>query len=536
MAKRLDRSKLFFGQLAGGQKPDDYKSTMSGFYGGVGKEQTGAVQKIGQGVEQATAGLAGNLGLTQTVDEGSPTKVNTTLTKGGPFAVTATPGQPPPATPPTPGDVVSGGAGSDKIGGVGGESAAPAAGAPQPPAAPQQPSVPPKITIRDKKDGERDEDYLKYLSDTLTAAGSSVEEWKNSGEDAEEFINAILKKNREAAEKSMSDAEKRLTEGKLGQRAQASELEKQAQSYQNVLASEPGTSNVKALAMLSQFYDPKYLALESGLRQGEMALGRQEAVGNVEAMQRAEAARGAAISEYGKQSKELGQELMGKIGEQEESKRKEFKDFYKTGKEEAEAAEKSAGGKIKETEAAIEKTAQEELTAVGKELKDDPTYTSLENIINAISGRDGKNWLNTRGNEVFRPIRQEMLSLSEKADVIAKDPQLSTKEKTKRLKEIKGKVKAVRGRMAGELAAFLGDTNTQSGDALDAAEQIVAAGLIDDLTTEQKMTIIGRLYSDQGPRQDEKRQRIYSAFGGGSLESARNQARDRSDLSYNINI
>lgn len=511
MAVKFNRSKHFFGQLAGGQSPQDYGSTMSSFYGGVGSEQTGAVKKIGEGVEKETKGLAGKLGLTETVGEDG--KVSTSLSQGGPFAVTATPGQPAPATTTSSGTAAT--------------------------PSPTPPATPTKVTVRDKNADETLDQYLAYLKSTFDTAGGSVEEWKKSGKSAEEYLNDLLTKTRTAADKARTAAEGRLTEGKLGQRAEESELEKQAKSYQNVLATEPGTSNIKALAMLTQFYDPKYLTLESGLRQGEMALGRQEAIGNVEAMSQAEAARAGAIGEYGKQVKGLGQELMSKIGEQEEAKRKEFKDFYSKGQEEAEATQKDVSGRIKKTEADIEAKDAEDLKTASKDLENDPTYTGIENVLNAISGRAGNNWLNTRGNEALKPIKQEMITLSDEAKQIAEHPTLSTKEKIQRLNKIKDKVKQVRGKVARELAAFLGDQNTHPGDALDAAEQIMAAGMVDDLSEDERAMIRQRLwrnkhveYFDKNHLSSaEKLARVYKAFGGTediATPAYRQHAKDKS--------
>jgi hypothetical protein len=155
-------------------------------------------------------------------------------------------------------------------------------------------------------------------------------------------------------------------------------------------------------------------------------------------------------------------------------------------------------------------------------LGNDPTYKGIENILNQIGGRGGNNWLNTRGSDAIKPLKQEMLSLSDDAKDVAGSSLLSAPEKTKRLNEIKGKIKEVRGKVAGELAAFLGDGNTGPGDALDAAEQIVAAGLVDNLSDAQKDVIRRRIEKDMHVSVKDKNTysdaakliRIYKALGG----------------------
>lgn len=492
MGQRLKRSSLFFGQVAGGQKPEQYKDTLSGFYGGVGAGQTGAVETLGQKVQEKTQGLAGTLGLTQTVDEQQPTKVTTTLAEDSQFRPSVDTSKPIPSA-------VAGGAAT--------------------------PLPATTVTIPDKGTMS-DEDYLATLEKTFKDAGTSVEEWKASGKSAQDYLDKVLKDKQEAAGKAATEAQEQVTEKKLGARREASELEKQASMYQNVLATSPGTTNVEALASLSRFFDPKYATLESGLRQGEMSLARQEAIGNVAAQQQAEQARAAAIGEYSKQAKELGRTLQEQVGKAGEAERQRLSEFYGKGLTEAEKTKADIEGRIGKTKGDIESRDQGEFEKVSGEVSKDPTYGGLKNIIDAINGRAGDNWLRTQGNKVLEPIKQEMLSLVDEANQISANPNISTKERTARLNEVKGKIKAVRSKVAGQLAAFLGDTNTQPGDALDAAEQIMAGGFIDDLSPEQKAVIIARIekqphintFDKNNLSSPEKLAKIYKAFGGAISE------------------
>lgn len=486
MGQKLKKSSLFFGQVAGGQQPKQYEDTLSGFYGGVGAGQTEAVKTLGQKVQEKTQGLAGTLGLTQTVDEQQPTKVTTTLAPGSQFKPSVDTSQPIPSA-------------------VAGGIATP---------------LPATTVTVPEKGAMSDEDYLATLEKTFKDAGTSIEEWKTSGKSAQEYLDKVLKDKQEAAGKAATEAQEQVTEKKLGARREASELEKQASMYQNVLATSPGTTNVEALASLSRFFDPKYATLESGLKQGEMSLARQEAIGNVTAQQQAEQARAAAIGEYSKQAKELGQTLQEQVGKAGEAERQRLSEFYGKGLTEAEKTKADIEGKIGKTKGDIETREREELKTVSTQIADDKTYQGINNIINAISGRSSNNWLNTQGNKVLAPLKQEMIKYGDEAEQIATSVLLSPQEKTKRLKELQSKIKNVRSRVGAELASFLNEQNPK--DALDAAEMIAYGGFVDDLSENQKKFIRDRILKDMHVElrdknnisTPEKLQSIYRAFGG----------------------
>lgn len=320
MAKRLKASSLLLGQVDSARSPK--QGSLAEFYSGVSKGQTGAIQKKATETTEATRGLAGDLGLDQT--EGDDGKVKTTLKDDSKFRSTVAIPEP-----------ITGNRGTYQDDYILG-------GPPPPVVAPGtdgKVSVPGQV-VMPRLSGGTDVDSLKRderaISDAIIAAGSSVEEWKASGLSAAEYINELNRKNAEAAGEAAKEAQERLTEKKLGARGQQSELEKQASDYTNVIASEPGTSNIKALANLTKFYDMgKYGALESGIRQGELALARQEAQSDLAAQQSAESMRAAAISEYGKQSKELGGILQSEVEAANEAERKRVEDYYKTGLETA---------------------------------------------------------------------------------------------------------------------------------------------------------------------------------------------------------
>ena len=147
-----------------------------------------------------------------------------------------------------------------------------------------------------------------------------------------------------------------------------------------------------------------------------------------------------------------------------------------------------------------------------------PVKTSIKNILQAISGRGAKNWLHTQGTQKLAPLVSELATLE--TDLQLKlaanlEPEVLQTE----LNNFQNKVKEIKGRAAGELAAFLGDGNTRPGDALDAAEQIMAAGLIDSLSPQDKKMIVDRIAKDthlanRDQSSVQKLYSIYNAFGG----------------------
>ncbi len=151
---------------------------------------------------------------------------------------------------------------------------------------------------------------------------------------------------------------------------------------------------------------------------------------------------------------------------------------------------------------------------------------SVAGIVNQISGRAENNWLRRRGSEVFANIKSESRRIATDAGLgkITWD-------------DAKAQIEGLKGRMAGELAAFLGDTNTEPGDALDAAELISANGLINSLSAGDRAMILKRIrkdlhintYDKNRLSSPEKLQRIYNAFGGTEFiyNLAIDQERDR---------
>lgn len=380
MARRLKRSSLLLGQT---QKPATTPS-LAGYYKNVAAGQRGAVQEIGKGVEEKTRGLTGELGLTETVDKDTG-KVSTGMADDSKFDVTVA--GPTPAkkegdteTPETPGGISVGG---EKVAGSPTLSSA------------VVPTVPSQTTLKDADGnpltGQSLVDALTTdqtaFQTALDALGTSITDWQNSGLEAKEFLDKVLADTRKSATEIITEVNQRLGEKNLGQRRAPSEIEKQAQSYQNIIASEPGTSNIKALANLSRFYDmSKYGAVESGIRQGEMAMSRQEMLGEKEAMETAEGARTAAIKDYGEQSKLLTGELETQLTTQEEEERKKLADFF-TGEEDKLTTKKgeieTKAGEIKtDLEAAeeeVKKEKEKEFKTIESEIfgGDDPETGEL---------------------------------------------------------------------------------------------------------------------------------------------------------------
>jgi hypothetical protein len=144
----------------------------------------------------------------------------------------------------------------------------------------------------------------------------------------------------------------------------------------------------------------KYGAVESGIRQGEMAVSRQEMLGEKEAMETAEGARTAAIKDYGEQSKLLTGELETQLTTQEEEERKKLADFF-TGEEDKLTTKKgeieTKAGEIKtDLEAAeeeVKKEKEKEFKTIETEIfgGDDPETGELRLGIQKTPG-DLQEW------------------------------------------------------------------------------------------------------------------------------------------------
>lgn len=467
MAQKLKQSSLFFGQAAKEKEPP--KPTLSGFYRGVGEAQTGAVQDIGQKVQEQTATLPGQFG----VKYGEEGKAQ--------FAEKA-PFKPIVAEPTT---------------AVTASTLAPTGTAAE--AAKTQETA--KANI---------ETLQKEQAAAQAAAGKAVEESLKG-----------------AGEKS-TEAQKMLTEKQLGERRAPSELEKAAQDYRNVLQTSPGTSNVAAVANLMKFYDPKYRPLESQLRQGEMSLARQDA-GTIEGqLAQAESQRGASIEGYKQQAEQSYKDIQDLIGKEKEKYLGTGAEPGTIGKfygEKIAAEEKTKGEAAEAVKTRSETERKEDDRIAGEKFGTiESSAKGIQNVLSQLSGRASDNWLNTRGHEVIGPIAGEMTRLSEEARTLANAPNVSGEDKKTRLDQINRDIESYKTQAAGELAAFLGDTNTEPGDALDAAEQIAAAGLINNLSDDQKRVIRERIERDmhtgggdwltQSTQGAAKLDRIYKAFGG----------------------
>jgi len=461
MAQKLRKSALMFGQVA---QPEPPKPTLSSFYGGVGAGQVGAVEKVGEGVRTETSKIPGAFGITYD-DTGKASYAAGTTEAPNAFKPTV--------------------------------------------AITTSTAVPSTASLTTSEQATKAAEEAKTAADKLAAEKIAAE--KALGESTA----AATTKAGEAS----TDLQKKLTEGRLGERREASELEKQAQDYRNILTSTPGTSNVGAVANLMKFYDMgKYGALESGIRQGEMSLARQEAGTTEAGMQTAESARTGAIEGYKKGSEQAYKDTQKLIDEESKQKLKDISKFYGDKIEEANKAGATAADRAKILKKEEDERAMVDLGAAGDKIKSNPAISGIKNILNQISGRAGDNWLNTHGNEVLLPIKGQLEDLVEEAIRVQNDPALPIAKRTARLNQINDEISGFKGKIAGELAAFLGDTNTQPGDALDAAEQIVGAGLAGSLSGDQKNVVLSRLLNSANWAYDipqaDKLERIYKALGG----------------------
>jgi hypothetical protein len=295
MGQRLKRSSLFFKQA--GQEPP--KPTLSGFYRGVGEAQTGAVQDVAKGVQETTAKLPGEFGIKY--DTGTKPE----------FA---------------------------------GESAF-------------KPAVDVKTGITAVKPPETGFATSEQATKAVEQATKNIEQLEAERKVAEAGLGKSTEEALTKAGETAKTAQERLTEKKLGERREASEIEKAAQDYRNILQTTPGTSNVAAVASLMKFYDPKYKTLESSLRQGEISLARQQA-GEVEgAMQQAESQRAGAIEGYRQASTQTYEDTKKLIDQEKQDKLKKIEDFYSGLSKTEKGSGEAAGAKAKELKAAEDKAA-----------------------------------------------------------------------------------------------------------------------------------------------------------------------------------
>jgi hypothetical protein len=480
MARRLKRSSLIFGQI---QKPATTPS-LAGYYKGVAAGRRGAVQEIGKGVEEKTRGLTGELGLTETVDADTG-EVSTGM--GDKFKATVTvPGAD------GKGGSITGGAGTVQKGEKPSESKTLAG-----------PNITTTGTVRTTTgassldDLSNDQEAFKKALETL---GKSISDWEASGVDAKAYLDSLLANTRANANEVIKEVNQRLEEENLGQRREPSETEKQAQSYQNIIANEPGTSNIKALANLSKFYDmARYGAVESGIRQGELALSREEMQGEKEAMETAEGARSAAIKDYGEQSKRLTGELGTELTEQETEERKKLSEFFDTGKDTLTDEEKRLKGEQENIGKDITKKEEEEVNTLADSIAFTYKNSNPKYIMDILEQDfpEGSH-LRNRGKEVMQPLQTKLASLSDQIEQIKTNPNIDNKTKKKRLEELQTSMDDVRRSMAGELTAFLDDRNFRNKDphqAMDAISFIKKAGL-DRVMTEQQKQNLSRIATE----------------------------------------
>ena len=456
MAQKLKKASLMFGQV----DKEPPKPTLSGFYGGVGKGQTEAVKTIGQETRKEAEAVPGAFGLTYTDGKAG-------FAEGSTF----------------------------------------------------KPTVDIKTTTSSVAPPEGGFKTSADAAAAAAAAGKNIQTLSDEQKAATAALDKSTTASEEAAGKVSEGLQEKLTKGKLGERREASELEKQAQDYRNVLTDTPGTSNIGAVKNLMRFYDQsKYGALESGLRQGEIALARQQA-GTVEAgLQQAEGERVGAVQQFKDTSEQAYKDIKDQISKEKETKLEEIKKFYDSEAGKQKTAKETAELKRDELKKVEDEMDVKNLGVAGDAIKNNDTVPQIDKILKAISGMAGDNWLNVRGHEVLAPIKGEIQGLTEQAIAVQNDPALSIKDRTKKLEDINKEINTYKNKVAGELAAFLGDSNTQQGDAIHAAELIAYTGLTDSLSPEQKSTILKRLETAMtmgiGDEMTAKAIRVYTSFGG----------------------
>lgn len=474
MARRLKRSSLIFGQI---QKPATTPS-LAGYYKGVASGQTGAVKTLGKAVEEKTRGLGAELGIDETVDADTG-EVSTGM--GDKFKATVTvPGAD------GKGGSITGGSGTVKKGEKPSESKTLAG-----------PNITTTGTVRTTTgassldDLSNDQEAFKKALETL---GKSIADWEASGVDAKAYLDSLLANTRANANEVIKEVNQRLEEENLGQRREeASEIEKQAQNYQNIIANEPGTSNIKALANLSKYYDmARYGAVESGIRQGELALSRQEMQGEKEAMETAEGARSAAIKDYGEQSKRLVGELGTELTEQETEERKKLSEFFDTGKDTLTDEEKRLKGEQENIGKDIIKKEEEAINDISNEVSRDYEDSNLQSVLDNILELPEGRWLRDQGVARLQPLKSELANLADQIEQIKANPNIDNRTKAERLKTLKNDMNSVRQRAIGELLAFMDDENHMIKDPDGALQAISLIGgrsnLMKFITEDQKNT------------------------------------------------
>lgn len=294
MGQRLKKAALMFGQVE--QQP---RPTLSDFYRGVGESQAGAVQGVTKGVQETTAKLPGEFGVKYGA-EGKPE-----FAEKAPFRPTVdTKTAVAPIVAPPAGFISS-------------EEAAKAA----------------------------------------EQAGKNVQQIEEERKASEAALGKSTEQALTGAGEAAKTAQERLTEGRLGERREASELEKASKDYRNVLTTTPATSNIAAVSSLMRFYDPKYATLESGLRQGEISLARQQAGQTEAALQQAEGERAGAVAGYKQAATQTYEDTKNLIEQEKQNNLKKIEEYYGGLSKKEKESGAAATSKAKELKAAEDKAA-----------------------------------------------------------------------------------------------------------------------------------------------------------------------------------
>lgn len=318
-------------------------------------------------------------------------------------------------------------------------------------------------------------------------------------------------------ENILKDYTKKLTEENLGEIADQSTFETEMEEREQVLAQKGnnvgklaalfGRRGVGDAALASQVYGKDLENIQKAAAQGLISKEQAEQAAAEAKTQYIEEGKKleTGVEERAKSESEkiraltIGYEGLKSEGYTDEQIKELFGDDFnkyfneQDGKitDKVSATRKALEDAKKSQEDALKDAELEVIRAQEVETKDlKAPIESINNVLERIGGWGG--WIGEQGTSKLAPIKKNIDRLI--ADFENEKKYFKTPEdRENALNELKGKINNEKTNAANELAAFLGDTNTNFWDAAKAAQELIDSKLIDSLSPENKQMIINRM-------------------------------------------
>ena len=346
----------------------------------------------------------------------------------------------------------------------------------------------------------------------------------------------------------------KLNEENLGQIAGQSQAEIDAEK-QAIIMAQRGGGNVSKLATVfggrREITDP---ALASQIYGKDLELLQPEAAAALEASERAKTESEEQIGAYSERGKQIKTDVEEAVTKEQEKltglkegyeglRAKGYTDdqiielygddvdkYFKVETDKDGNITKITGDNISATKKALADTkksledqkvdAEKDVTRAQQvETKQlDSSYQNINKIVEDITGWGG--WIGEQGSKKLAPISETMKNLV--ADFREKESTFKTpEERQDALVKLRSDIEVQKGNVAGELAAFLGDTNTNFWDAAKAAQTIIDNDLMAKLPESTKQVIKERMDREMIKLSVRRNKgaydwagKLYIAFGG----------------------